>query len=62
AENSAPFVHHYFGGALPLREKRSGYYAFCCAELAKSKYRRFSRPTSTAMHKKASSKSGRAEL
>ncbi len=25
AENSAPFVHHYFGGALPLREKRSGY-------------------------------------
>jgi hypothetical protein len=22
AKNSAPFVHHYFGGALPLREKK----------------------------------------
>ena len=25
AENNAPFVHHCFGGTLPLREKRSGY-------------------------------------
>jgi len=25
AENNTPFVHHSFGGTLPLREKRSGY-------------------------------------
>ena len=24
AENCASFVHHYFGGALPLREKQRG--------------------------------------
>ena len=47
------FVHHCSGGALPLREKRSGTAFFAVLTLAKSKCRRFSRPTSTATHRKA---------
>ena len=35
---------------------------FASLKLAKSKYRRFSRPSSTAMHKKASPKSGGSVL
>jgi hypothetical protein len=57
-----PFLHHCSGGALPLREKRSGTKLFAALTLAKSKDWRFSRPASTAMHKKASLKPGGSVL
>ena len=54
AENNTPFVHHSFGGTLPPREKAADTKHFAAPGLAKSKYRRFSRPAPTAMHKRHS--------
>ena len=60
-------VEDKFGHSGAMKEVMEDF-GLCASNIVKqtkdlkSKYRRFSRPTSTAMHKKASAKSGRAEL
>ena len=58
AENNAPFVHRCFVGTLPLRKKRSGYYAFCCAMSCKKQVPAFFKALLYSDVQKASPKSG----
>jgi len=60
AENNAPFVHRCFVGTLPLREKRSGYSAFCCAMACKKQVPAFFKVLFYSDVHKASPQSGRS--